>query len=130
MNTLQLVCLYANNLCTDLGFVRAWLIYKTLQPWAVTGCAQKVNIYSPASAEDEIQCSHAVSWYTGEAAEDDFADLIEGSEDDEEDDEDSDEEDDEDDEDEEEDEDDEGEEERKTKKVLKSLIRHLLFKLS
>lgn len=58
---------------------------------------------------------HAVSWYTGEAAEDEFADLVdEGSEDDEED-EDSDEEDEEDDEDEE-DEDDEGEEERKTKK--------------
>ncbi|CAN4096477.1 unnamed protein product [Withania somnifera] len=60
---------------------------------------------------------HAVSWFTGEAAEDDFADL----EDD--DDEDDDEEDDEEDEDEEEDEDDEDEDESSAKKKSSSTAR-------
>lgn len=63
---------------------------------------------------------HAVSWFTGEAAEDDFADL-EDEDDDDEDDEDDEE--DEDDEDDEEDDDDEDEDESGTKKKSSSAAR-------
>ncbi|XP_059276689.1 nucleosome assembly protein 1;2-like isoform X1 [Lycium ferocissimum] len=64
---------------------------------------------------------HAVSWFTGEAAEDDFADLEDDE--DEDDDEDDDDEDDEDEEDDEDDEDDEDEEDSSTKKKSSSAAR-------
>ena len=61
---------------------------------------------------------HAVSWFTGEAAQgDDFADLEDDDEEDEDDDEDEEEDDDEDDD----DEDDDDEEETKTKKKVSML---------
>ncbi|TMW90451.1 hypothetical protein EJD97_015680 [Solanum chilense] len=64
---------------------------------------------------------HAVSWFTGEAAEDDFADLED--EDDEDDDEVDDEEDEEDEDDDEDDEDDEDEDDSSTKKKSSSAAR-------
>ncbi|XP_060209929.1 nucleosome assembly protein 1;2-like isoform X2 [Lycium barbarum] len=64
---------------------------------------------------------HAVSWFTGEAAEDDFADLEDDDNDD--DDEEDDDEDDEDEEDDEDDEDDEDEEDSSTKKKSSSAAR-------